>query len=78
MAASIRGFTRRMEWEEWEWRRGEMRTRLRCKKCGASLTVEGPATGAKVIVRPVTCLKCQEVNDVQWPADGKYEVTVET
>jgi hypothetical protein len=40
--------------------------------------VEGPATGAKVIMRPVTCPKCQEVRDVQWPAEGKYEVRVET
>jgi phage FluMu protein Com len=55
-----------------------MKTRFRCKKCGASLSVEGPSTGAKVIVRPVTCPKCQEVNGVRWPAEGKYEVRVET
>ena len=58
-------------------RRGDMRTRFRCKKCGTSLMVEGPATGGKVIMRPVTCPECQEVRDIQWPAGGGYKVRVE-
>jgi phage FluMu protein Com len=54
-----------------------MRTRLRCKKSGASLIVKGPETGANVIARPVTCPKCQEINDVQGPAEGSYNLRIE-
>ena len=53
-----------------------MRTTLRCRKCGASLTVEGPGRKAKVIARPVTCPRCQEINETQWPSKGHYLVTV--
>ena len=38
--------------------------------------MEGPGSKTKVIARPVTCPKCQEINETQWPSKGHYLVTV--
>jgi hypothetical protein len=56
-----------------------MRKTLRCRnrKCGAYLAVEGPDGRSKEVARSVTCPKCQTKNEVQWPSDTGYTVTVE-
>jgi len=52
-----------------------MRTTLRCKRCGTSLIVEGPAVGHRWSRSPALAPKCQHTNETQWPSDGNYKFT---
>jgi phage FluMu protein Com len=53
-----------------------MEKQVTCTTCRKHFYVVGDGRTGE-ISRPITCPRCREQNEVDWPADGTYAATAE-